>query len=211
MTAPGLDALLGRVRQLTHAYRGGGPDAFEPFRELVNLLLQLTVLKEGGSVRLTRRRGAVERGVLSGWQGPGDPLPLRDGRYLRLNMELYVAPPEEGHRLKVYEASYQYQEDVEGHRWIFRYDYLRAPPDPHPAAHLQVRGTLTENCLPADSPLERIHFPTHRVAIEMVIRLLADQFRVRCHEPPEIWRPILDESERLFLEIAPPPLAGPAA
>src|SRR3989304_7958274 len=101
-----------------------------------------------------------------------------------------------GAGLKVYEASYQSQEDVEGPRWISRYDYLRTPPDPHPAAHLQVRGTLTENCLPAHSPLERIHFPTHRVSIEAVIRLLADQFGVRCTEGDDVWGPGMEQSER---------------
>ncbi len=210
MTAPELDALLGRIRHLTQRYLGGGPEAFEPFRELLDLLLRVTVLHHQGTVRLTRRHGEAARGVLSGWRGPGDPLPLRDGRYLRLDMELYVAPPEEQNRLKVYEASYQYQVDLDGDRWIFRYDYRRSPPDPYPAAHFQVRGTPVEaDCLPADVPLERIHFPTDRVSLEAVIRLLADQFKVPCAESGNIWRQVLQESEAVFAEIAHRPRPGP--
>jgi hypothetical protein len=51
------------------------------------------------------------------------------------------------------------------------------PSEPHPASHLQIRANLTEDCcLPAGTPLERIHFPTGRTTIEAVIRLLAEPF-----------------------------------
>jgi hypothetical protein len=130
-----------------------------------------------------------------------DLLPLNDGRFLRLSVSLYLAIDDErGRLLKVDKSSYQYQADQAGNRWIFRYDYLREPgPDPHPQAHLQIRGTLTEGAaLPEDRTLARIHFPTGRVSIESVIRLLADQFGVACNEPPETWRPVLAEAERTF-------------
>jgi hypothetical protein len=57
--------------------------------------------------------------------------------------------------------------------------------------------------------MERIHFPTGRVSLEAIIRLLADQFNTPCREDPDLWRPVLAETERAFLEIANRPLAGP--
>ena len=99
----------------------------------------------------------------------------------------------------------------EGDRWIFRYDYNRESPDQHPTAHLHVRGSLSENCLAADLALERIHFSTNRISIEAVIRLLIEQFNMTSNSPPEIWRPLLAESEALFLQIAHKSLSGPAS
>ena len=115
-------------------------------------------------------------------------------------------------KLRVHSASYQYQLDLEGERWVFRYDYVRVPNDQHPASHLQIRANLAEDgCLPAGKPLNRIHFPTGRTTIEAVIRLLAEQFHVPCNKPPEFWRPLLTETEREFERIAHRPLSGPAA
>lgn len=106
-------------------------------------------------------------------------------------------------------AGYQYQVDQDGECWVFRYDYVRIPPEPHPGAHLQIRGNLVEDCLPLGVSLERIHFPTMHISLESVIRLLADGFGVPCNGPPEIWRPVLAESERLFLDIAHRPTTSP--
>ena len=117
-------------------------------------------------------------------------------------MSLYRERVPEGVRLKVEKAGVQYQTDAAGDQWIFRYDYLRRPPDPHPAAHVQVRGDLTEAVLPAGVPLGRVHFPTMRVSLEAIIRLLADDFRVPCHAEAELWRPVLAASEAAFVAIA---------
>jgi hypothetical protein len=117
------------------------------------------VLSPTGGVRLARGEDP-DRAALGGYGGPTDPLPLNDGRFLRTSVGLYVAGLDEGNRLKVSTSSYQYQLDREGERWIFRYDYLREPPEPHPSAHLQLHGSLAEpEVLASDRPLERIHFP----------------------------------------------------
>ena len=111
--------------------------------------------------------------------------------------------------MKVRESSFQYQEDRNGERWIFRYDYLRRPPEGIPGAHVQIRGSLLENCLPSGTPLERIHFPTMRVSLEAVIRLLAKEFGVRCNEDDAVWKPALDETERAFFDIQHLPVVSP--
>jgi hypothetical protein len=206
---PDLLALMGEVRDLTRRYMAGTHESFTAFRDLADLLLRLTVLAPRGVVRLAQGR-RPDTLVLGGWRGPDDPLPLRDNRYLRLSITLFLAQTPEGHRLKVLDSSYQYQADRDGGQWVFRYDYLRTPPYPHPAAHLQIRGGLAGGVLSAGTSIERFHFPTGRVSLEAVIRLLADQFQVPCSEPPEIWRPVLAESEQAFLAIARRPLSGPA-
>jgi hypothetical protein len=140
--------------------------------------------------------------------GPTDPVPLTDGRYLRVSVSMGLVDTPDGPRLKVFKSGYQYQVDQTGEEWICRYDYLREPGDnPHPSAHLQISGNSTEG-----SPvpyLHKVHFPTGRIALEAVARLLAEQFNVPCNQPADIWRPALAESERAFEEIAHRPLSGP--
>jgi hypothetical protein len=75
---------------------------------------------------------------------------------------------------------------------------------------LQIRGSVTEaTALPQGVPLERIHFPTQRLSLEAVIRLLVDQFGVPTAEPANVWRPVLAVSEAAFLGIAHRSLSGP--
>lgn len=187
----------------------GNRQSFDSFREMVSLLLGLTVMKTGGGVRLVSLKSREERFVVGGWKGPTDPVPLNDGRYLRLAITLELMATPEGPRLKSFDSSFQYQLDREGEHWIFRYDYLRYPPGQHPPAHFQIRAKLTErSVLRQGQTLERIHFPTSRVPLEAIIHLLATQFGIKCNEPPEIWRPVLAESERLFFEIAHIPLSS---
>jgi hypothetical protein len=197
-----LDLALAKVRELTADYKSGKVESFDAFRDLAQLLLGETVLADEGAVRLVRGpRG--ESGVLSGRTG-SSPLPLRDGRFLRLAIKLFRAQHDDGsHRIKVEATSYQYQADPDGDRWIFRYDYIREPGNEHPASHLQIRGNLHEpDALPAAATLERVHFPTRRISLEAVIRLLAQDFNVPCSRDGEYWRPLLMESAAAFHEIA---------
>jgi hypothetical protein len=185
----------------------GGPRSFDAFRDLAQLLLGATVLADGQAVRLSGRGGrrGDEVRVLAGMAGPTDPLRLRDGRWLRLAVTLYL---DRGTNdwLKVRKSSFQYQVDRDGDRPIFRYDYLRVPGSEEPPAHLNIYGTLaTPEVLAPDRPLSRVHFPTNRVSIEAGIRLLADDFAVPTATDDSIWRPLLAASEGIFHQIAHPP------
>ena len=137
------------------------------------------------------------------------PMGLTDGRYLRIYMGLAIQKTKNGPRLKVLNSGFQYQTDTSGTNWIFRYDYERQPVRPHPPTHFHVRGHLTENCLPAGMALERVHFPATRVSLEAVIRLLIDQFHVPTQSIRSIWRKLLTETEREFLDIANRAASGP--
>jgi hypothetical protein len=136
------------------------------------------------------------------------PVILNDGRRLRLSITLTFEAHDGGQRLKVFEASFQYQ--TKHAKEIFRYDYLRNPKTDYPASHLQIHGKLTEKTVPKSHYLEKIHFPTGRIPLEAVIRLLAEEFRIHCHAPKKVWRAVLNQSEALFAEIAHRPLSGPA-
>ena len=187
----------------------GNRQSFDSFCGLVSLLLGLTVMKTGGGVRLVSLKSREERFVMGGWKGPTDPVPLNDGRYLRLAITLQLVNTPKGPQLKVFESSFQYQLDRDGDHWIFRYDYLRHPASQHPPAHFQIRAKLTEySILRRGQTLERVHFPTSRVSLEAIIHLLVTQFGVRCNHLPEVWRLVLAESERLFFDIAHIPLSN---
>jgi hypothetical protein len=57
--------------------------------------------------------------------------------------------------------------------------------------------------------LEDIHFPTGRVTLEAIIRLLADDFGVPTNEPETVWRPLLHDTEQQFVKIMRQPQARP--
>lgn len=122
-------------------------------------------------------------------------------------MTLYLEPTAKGRLLKVDEANVQFQADREGKRWIVRYDYRRHPKDQYAAGHVQIRATLAET----GQPIERTHFPTGRVSLEAILRLLIEDFGVPPRESAENWRAALAESEAAFLEIAHQAPSGPAA
>jgi hypothetical protein len=178
------------------------------FRDLVDVLLRATIMARQEIIRLNYVGDSF---VISGSQK--DAVRLKDRRYLRLTMTLYLEDTAQGRRLKVRSSSYQYQEDLAGDRWVFRYDYLREPKHPHPASHLQIRGELSESgCLPEHGLLERIHFPTSRVPLEAVIRLLAEPkgLKVPWNQRKATWRPMLAQSEAAFLGIAHRSISGPS-
>ena len=208
-TAANVPVLRARVRELTAAYKAGTPDSFEAVRALIALALNLTVMRQPGHIRLTYSADNPDVRVIG---EPNRPIQLNSGAYLRVSAALMLFEVDGGiTRLKVRDSSFQYQLDEEGEEWVVRYDYLRFPKDPHPAAHVQVRGTLEEDCLPVGRPLSRIHLPTSRIPLEAVIRMLIEQFQIRSNTPAEVWRPVFAESEALFHEIAHRPPHGPNA
>jgi hypothetical protein len=189
----------------------------EPFRDLVQLLLKSTVLHPNDpGVRLIY--GASRRvGMLGGFGDFNQPLRLRNDYFLRLNVSLGIDQTDHGPRLKTRKSSIQYQAKAEPGTddWLFRYDYIRDATEarPHPQAHVQVRAlAVVPEMIPANRTLERIHFPTRRIPIEGVIRLLAEerQFGIPTATKPPVWRAMLSAAESAFLKIAHEAELGPA-
>src|SRR5262245_51834333 len=77
----------------------------------------------------------------------------------------------------------------------------------HAPAHIHVRANPAEPCLGAKALFERVPFPTAGVSLEAILRLLIDDFGVPANEPGEVWRPLLQETEQAFMEIARQPQA----
>lgn len=181
----------------------GGEYCFAAYEALTQTLLSLTVAGDGESVRLIEG-DEPGRAALSGFGAR--PVRLRDGRFLRVSVSVWLE--EASNRLKVEKSSYQYQEDEGGRQWLFRYDYIREGSGRYPGAHFQVHGSL-QHPGALGRPLPKMHFPTNRVSLEAVIRLLAEQFRVPCATHERVWRPVLTASEEAFQEIAHTPPSGP--
>lgn len=75
--------------------------------------------------------------------------------------------------------------------WLMRWEYLRKAPTPgyhYPLAHLHVNASLasTETALP------KLHVPTGRVPLELVLWHLIAEWGVKPKQPD--WQPILEES-----------------
>ena len=192
-----------KVRQLTERFKAGDTDSVNAFRDLLAFVLGQTVLDDSGAVRVVSGP-RPESWLIGGWNPhTPDPLPLTNGHFLRLYVKLFRQSCEDKtHRLKVEASAYQYQLDKAGENWTFRYDYIRDPNNEYPASHVQIRGTLTADVLDQGRTLERVHFPTRRMSIESIIRLLIQDFKVPPKTDASFWRPLLEESLRSFHEIA---------
>ena len=140
-----------------------------------------------------------------------------------MGIVLFTEPTDKGNFVKARSSAFQYQadSDPDSKDWIFRYDYIRDPskaykgskPYPFPTAHLQINANLVApNITLPKGTLAHIHFPTRRMPVEGVIRLLAepDQFGVPTSSPPEVWRRLLAASEAEFLQIAHEAPLGPS-
>jgi hypothetical protein len=191
-----------KARLLAKEVLKGGNGAPKKFADLVGFLLGLTVVKNpsGGRVILDKSKRANQF-VLSGWNTLGSPIPLANGEFLRLAMTLYT--DEKDHQfLKVLKSNCQYQRDEAGDKWIFRYDFSREPGNKYAASHIQVRGQLTEAVQLRKQTLENVHFPTRRISIESILRLLIDDFNIKPNQDDGIWRAALAASEGEFYRVA---------
>jgi hypothetical protein len=161
-------------------------------------------MADGHRVRLVRSTDD-KRSVLG-----DEPVPINDGRYLRLTYSLLQGVARDGESvLKVEGSSLQYQADPEGDQWVFRYDFIRQARDAHPQSHLQLNAEPRCETTPLRDQFERVHFHTGRFTLEGVIRCLIEQFGVETNTATDTWRPALYESERLFLLTAYHPPSGP--
>lgn len=204
-----LPPLRSELDELIRETKAGGSGSLRSFQALVSTMLQLTVIADGHAPRLWYLPDSREAATLGGVRAFNDPLPLRNGAYLRLTMNLRLAERQE-RWLKVGKSSYQYQLRPEDESWVFRYDFLRhRESGRHPQGHLQVHGQFTEPEA-APRPMGRLHFPVIRPSIEGVIRVLAEDFEVPTREPAEVWRPLLALTEdTLFGDVADKPVSGP--
>jgi len=144
---------------------------------------------------------------------PGSFLRLNNGWQLELLYTIRVEPSQSAggaRKLKTLNSSVQLLSGEDRQSFVFRYDYLRYAQHNHPPGHLQIRASLEDGeFLPDGRPLERIHFPTGRVTIEAIIRLLIVQFGLKANVPA-LWEDVLYKTEEGFLKIARHMPSGPS-
>ncbi|MFB7277186.1 hypothetical protein ACFCZV_08760 [Streptomyces hydrogenans] len=205
-----VDKECATVRALTQTCHSPGrhEKRFAAFQHLTQKLLSLTVMADGQRVGLDRSWIDNRTRVLAGRSQDSElnTVRLRDGRCLRLTMTLRITSND---RLAVPRSSFQYQESEGDQTEIFRYDYLRAQKDEHPRSHLNIHGQLDRDVLRDGKALENVHFPTGRIPLEAVLRLLIVQFDVPAATPEEVWMRVLTTSETEFQAVCEQPLSGP--
>lgn len=126
------------------------------------------------------------------------PLPLTNGDYLFLYNLLGLRRKER--YLATLEYRYTYQATPEDASWIFRYEYVREPPDPYPYAkqHVHVNATPTPYRGAASFP--GLHLPTgRRVTIELLVRhLIAEHGLVPISHQ---WEQVVSDAEAHFRSV----------
>jgi hypothetical protein len=93
-------------------------------------------------------------------------------------------------------ATFSLQAVASPKSWLIRWDYVRDPSESeyvYPRAHVHVNATFADG-----APVGRLHVPTRRVPLELVIRHLITDWNVRPRT--DDWEAILDESATGFGE-----------
>ena len=216
------DKACAKIRELSRGFKGPGAKPRKQLQEFSRLIDFLRVLTIKGNkkdpVTVVEREDAELIHLICPLRDPNSPLPLRDRGFLKFAIAVRSDLDADG-QLHVAWSSYQYQmRNLDPESWVFRYEYARGAKYlkylkgntnvyKHPLSHLHVRGKLEEiDALPSGAGLGRVHFPTMRISLESVIRLLVDHFGVKTNTEESIWRPILNCAEDEFFRDAKQPL-----
>lgn len=142
----------------------------------------IPVPRDNAAFDITRLAGAARA-----------PLELH-GSTLRLFVRQTIVVVDDHCRTESY--AYRLQTAVAANSWLLRWEYFRSRPRPdypYPLAHLHVNGAFE-----GGDHADRLHLPTHRVPIELVIWHLLAEWGVGSRV--DDWRAVLDESLRGFAE-----------
>lgn len=119
----------------------------------------------------------------------GDDVSLElDGTAARLFVRLVVVVDDD--RCRTESATFSLQADASRKSWLIRWDYVCDPSESehaYPRAHVHVNATFADG-----APVGRLHVPTRRVPLELVIRHLITDWNVKPRS--EDWEAILEES-----------------
>lgn len=117
------------------------------------------------------------------------------GVSLRLFVRQIIEVRDDGH-CHTESYGYRLQESEARDSWRVRWEFFDKEPlpdYPYPLAHVHVRATL-----PDGDSVERLHFPTSRVPLELVIWHLIAEWGVR--SKTDEWQEVLRESMKGFGE-----------
>lgn len=119
--------------------------------------------------------------------GSSAPLDLHGSGLLLFVRQVIVV--EDGH-CRVESYGYRMQTDASTKSWLIRWEYIRDPPRPdyaYPQAHLHINAGF-----PDGSPVSRLHVPTRRVPLELVVWHLIAEWEV--NSKTDDWPPALTTS-----------------
>lgn len=185
---------VSNMRRLADLVYAGGREAPFRFADLVSRLFLSTIAYDrGGAFFVVPSNKEKHVYVITGWNSELEPIRLNNGGYLRISMVLSLNDKSDPFlRVRKQMISYEADQDRQAD-WIFRYDYVRNAEVHYPPSHLQLHGKLhAKDVLPVGKKLERIHFPTERISIESIIRLLINDFNVEVNEFPEKERKLME-------------------
>jgi len=129
-------------------------------------------------------------------------LRLNNDYFLDLQYSLFIDRSDGTQFMKTDSSRMAYQSDDGGHDQFFRIEMNRQPKTHYPFSHLHVNGIWKPGAKARPKDMEKVHFPIARPTIESLIRLLAYDFNVPTHIPPEQFEPILRSCEQEFLKVA---------
>jgi hypothetical protein len=128
----------------------------------------------------------------------GDDVPLElDGTAAHLYVRQVIVVADGRCRTESY--SYRLQAEESPKSWLIRWEYTREPSRAdysYPRAHLHVNGSFSDG-----APAGRLHIPTERLSLELVVRHLITDWDVKPRS--DDWEAILDESAEGFGERRP--------
>lgn len=120
----------------------------------------------------------------------GEAIPLELlGSNLRLFVRQTIVVAADGH-CQTESYSYRLQRDATRNSWLVRWEYLRNRPKPdypYPLGHLHVSASLADA-----TPLERLHLPTRRIPLELVLWHVLAEWGVAARS--QEWRDRLADS-----------------
>lgn len=118
----------------------------------------------------------------------GDDASLElDGTTARLYVRQVIVVDDARCRMESY--VYRLQADESPKSWLIRWEYTREPSRAdysYPRAHLHVNGSFFDG-----APVGRLHIPTERLSLELVVRHLITDWDVKPRS--DSWEAILDE------------------
>jgi hypothetical protein len=125
-------------------------------------------------------------------------LPLTNGHYLFLYNLLGLRREER--YLATLEYRYTYQATEADDSWIFRYEYIREPPDPYPYAKQHVHVNASPATYTGAEPFPGLHLPTgRRITIELLVRHLMAEHNLQ--PISNNWEATIRDAEAHFREI----------
>ena len=126
------------------------------------------------------------------------PLPLTNGHYLYIYNLLGLRRKER--YLTTLEYRYVYQATPDDESWIFRYEYVREPPEPYPYAREHVHVNASPASYTGAEPFQGLHLPTgRRITIERLVRHLMAEHGIDPISPD--WEQAITEAETHFRDI----------